>query len=281
MSFLVKSNLQAMKVVTVSECFDDVDGEMRYLFTKVLFKIDDLLFQGRSRDRLRSDDLSAVDPESITHIVPIPSETFCPPYPAGCVQALNPTAVAYHIKKPSLVAYEEGSKLDELVLRELAACEILREHSHPNVAQYHGCQVSNGRIIGLCFTRYRHSLQDMVNPDHLNKNAFLSSSRRLTMESIDRYVAGIESGLRHIHSLGLVHNDINPSNVMFDSDDIPVIIDFDSCSHAGESLSGVKQTFGWHDPDVQISTPDGDLAALAEIRVWLTASTQDEFCFKC
>lgn len=55
----------------------------------------------------------------------------------------------------------------------------------------------------------------------------------------DLCLQGIESGIRHMHSLGLVHNDINPSNIMIDSADRPVIIDFDSCKQEGEKL-GVK-----------------------------------------
>ena len=47
----------------------------------------------------------------------------------------------------------------------------------------------------------------------------------------------VESGIRHLHSLGLIHNDINPSNIMLDGE-IP-IIDFGSCQREGESLEGI------------------------------------------
>ncbi|KAK0639796.1 hypothetical protein B0T16DRAFT_463433 [Cercophora newfieldiana] len=59
--------------------------------------------------------------------------------------------------------------------------------------------------------------------------------------------AGIESGIEHLHSLGLVNNDINPKNVMLDGD----------------------RTYKWYDENVQLSVLKNDLDALAEIRAWL------------
>ncbi|KAG6245556.1 hypothetical protein E4U23_005282 [Claviceps purpurea] len=44
----------------------------------------------------------------------------------------------------------------------------------------------------------------------------------------DLCLEGIERDVRHLHSLGIVHNDISPANIMFDELDRPVIIDFDS-----------------------------------------------------
>jgi serine/threonine protein kinase len=43
----------------------------------------------------------------------------------------------------------------------------------------------------------------------------------------DKCWNGIKDGVEHLHSLGIIHNDLNPRNVMLDSEDTPVIIDFD------------------------------------------------------
>lgn len=39
---------------------------------------------------------------------------------------------------------------------------------------------------------------------------------------------GILAAIKHLHSLGTVHNDINPANIMLDEDDTLNLIDFDS-----------------------------------------------------
>ncbi|SJL04266.1 uncharacterized protein ARMOST_07627 [Armillaria ostoyae] len=46
----------------------------------------------------------------------------------------------------------------------------------------------------------------------------------------------LDQGIKHIHGLGLIHNDINPNNIMLDADGTLVIIDFDSCRRAGELM---------------------------------------------
>jgi len=65
-----------------------------------------------------------------------------------------------------------------------------------------------------------------VNPGHLSKDDFCRGART---PRIDHYLEGIASGVGHMHSLGLIHNDIDPSNIMITEDDSPVVIDFDSC----------------------------------------------------
>lgn len=95
----------------------------------------------------------------------------------------------------------------------------------------------------------------------------------------DDCLNGVEKGIVHLHSLGLIHNDINPSNIMFD-EDVPVIIDFDSCRPVGQSLEGVGRTFEWYDESVQYSLPSNDLDALDEIREWLGDNDMKRFKFK-
>jgi serine/threonine protein kinase len=95
-------------------------------------------------------------------------------------------------------------------------------------------------------------------------------------------LSGILAGIRRLHSLGLVHNDITPSNIMFDDDGTPVLIDFDSCRQVGELLrhTETKRTHEWHDPDVKTALEKNDLDAFAEVQTWLFGSTADEFLFK-
>jgi len=52
----------------------------------------------------------------------------------------------------------------------------------------------------------------------------------------DLVLRGIQEGIQHLHSLGLIHCDINPANIVMDEGDTPVIVDFDSCRRKGEEL---------------------------------------------
>ena len=95
-------------------------------------------------------------------------------------------------------------------------------------------------------------------------------------------LGGILEGIRHLHSLGLVHNDITPSNIMLDDDGTLVLINFYSCRKVGELLreTKTKRTHGWHDPDVKTASEKNDLDAFSELQTWLFRSSVDEFQFK-
>ncbi|KAH8726970.1 hypothetical protein GQ44DRAFT_613081, partial [Phaeosphaeriaceae sp. PMI808] len=103
-------------------------------------------------------------------------------------------------------------------------------HPHSNVVQYLVWVVKNGRIKGFCFPKYSTTLSQMLkNKTRFDKSWFLH---------------GIEVGVRHIHGSGLVHDDLNPSNVMIDGDSA-VIIDFGSCKKEGDRLGSMTGTYGW------------------------------------
>lgn len=58
------------------------------------------------------------------------------------------------------------------------------------------------------------------------------------------FLEGIKAGIQHLHALRLVHNGINPSNIIVDEHDQPIIIDFDTYDHHGEKL-GPKGRYIW------------------------------------
>ena len=107
------------------------------------------------------------------------------------------------------------------------------KHPHPNVATYHGWVVEGGRIVGLAFTKYNLTL----------------CQRWKTLPPLkkEKTLKGIENGIRHLHSLGYVHNDIDIENVMFGDDDVPVINDFDWCWKEGEGRGMKGETHNWYD----------------------------------
>lgn len=266
-----------MELLNAGECFELVDGRPKFSYTQVLFVRDGITYDAKSPDRnLRP----GICPNNLQDIKPIPTEAYRRPLlPPG--STLAPEGLGYYIKQPNLSSFGGNVDLGSLVLQELATCEVLRKHPHPNMAIYYGCVASGGRVTGLCFERYPETLLHKVNPGCLNKTMFIQSNDRTSArEMASRYLPGIEAGLRHLHGLAIIHNDLTPANIAITKDDTPVIIDFDSSSAPGTSLGKTKRTHGWFDPDVCVSQESNDLDALAEIRVWLTASSGDKFQFK-
>lgn len=139
------------------------------------------------------------------------------------------------------------NSIAEDVLKEARVYELLMIHPHPNIATYLGCQVSGGVITGLCLEKYPRTPTKEVNPGALMKRALRNT--REARGDYSRVLTDIDSGIRYLHSLGLVHNDINPSNIMIDGDRA-IIIDFGSCRKIGESLKDVGRTYEWYDREM-------------------------------
>lgn len=161
---------------------------------------------------------------------------------------------------------------------EISNSKLLAKLKH---ATYYGYQETHGRVSGLCFKRYTASLLETVNPQRLNKVAFRTSGREIVKGNMQCGLQGLLAGIKHLHSLGLVHNDVNPANIML-GDDRLVLIDFDSCRSIGQSLrdTNTKRTPHWHDPSVEISLEKNDLDAFKELKIWLTGSLDDDFLFE-
>lgn len=265
-----------MEVLNSHECFTPVDGGIEFIYTQVIFRQDGITYCAKSANR-RVD--ATVSADSLKDIEPIHSTAYQPFLPSGCTIVLDSSDC--YIKQPNLTSFQGGLTLANRVLQDLSTCEVIRKHPHPNIAKYHGCMASDGRVTGLCFTRYAENLMGKLNPGHLNKSMFiLSEECTAARKMATRYLAGIKEGVQHLHSLGIVHNDLNPANIMITEDDTPVIIDFDSSSAPGTSLEQTKRTHGWFDWDVRVSQESNDLDALEELRVWLAGSSPEEFRFR-
>ncbi|KAL2828623.1 kinase-like protein [Aspergillus pseudoustus] len=258
-----------MEIVQKNEAFKRIDGKMKFSYVQVFVLQAGKLYTGKWMNRL---DLPKTL-EDLQEVKQIPTEDTGP--------EVNTAWSAVYIKIPSLLTYINGN-LEKQIAREVETCELLRKNPHPNIATYYGYNETHGRVSGLCFKQYTATLLEAVNPSHLGKVAFLLSPRELVREHIISGLEGIMAAIKHLHSLGLVHNDINPANVMIDDDGTLVLIDFDSCRYIGEPLreTETKRTHHWHDPCVEISLEKNDLDAFDELQVWLTGSAVDEFLFE-
>ena len=182
----------------------------------------------------------------------IPKEDLWPPFTDHLTLAPHPLPNDIFLKKPSLIGLGLGTgpKPREILLHEAHMCEILRRYLHPNIASYLGCVRDEG------FVRYKETLSDRLR----------GRNRPLNLRSC---LKGVKSGLDHLHDLGLNH--INPANIMLDKEDVPIIIDFDSCQREGDLSFGIG-TPGWTNGSV---TGISEVYHSAPIRaVWLEYPTE-------
>ncbi|KAL3493473.1 kinase-like protein [Aspergillus germanicus] len=257
-----------MEVIQKHEAFKRSDGKMQFAYVDVYVQQDGVLYSGKWMNRFKTPKML----EDLQEVKQVPTVDRGPE-----VQGRAWSAV--YIKTPSLPSFAYKN-LEEQMIYEVEACEILRKNPHPNIATYYGHQETNGRVSGLCFKRYPSRLLEAVNPGYWNKVAFRASARDLVTEDMKRNLPGILAAIKHLHSLGLVHNDINPENIMIGEDGTFILIDFGSCRPIGESLRTAGRTYHWYDHSVGISLEQNDLDAFHEVQTWLTGSVDEEFLFE-
>ena len=153
-------------------------------------------------------------------------------------------------------------RIKDIVLREIKTCEILRRHPHPNVCLYKGVDYDKHfEVTGLLFDRYDATLRDFV----LDRQRF----------DVRKCLQDIREGIAHMHSLGLVHCDIKPSNIFVNIKDQRFVIgDFDSTHKVGARLEIKWGTAGWTPKAVQTAgraTFEIDLYAFDMLKAWIKA----------
>ncbi|KAH7303326.1 hypothetical protein B0I35DRAFT_365130 [Stachybotrys elegans] len=262
-----------MEIVQSNEAFKRVDGKFQFQYMQGFIRIDKCLYVAKWNNRTGP-------PVGLYDQYPVITEDRGPKIEPDWTLAKG---YGCHIKTPSLLAFAEEPRLEELIRREIVMCDVLKQNPHPNIARYFGCLVTRGRVSGLCFEKYIHTLGTKANPRNLHKVAFLQSGRPFVDDSMRQSFSKLKSAVTHLHSLNIVHNDITPANIMLGENGM-VLMDFDSCRWAGEDLRsesglGTKRTYGWHDPAVTVSLPKNDLDALAEMETWLFGESADDFLF--
>ncbi|KAJ5372467.1 hypothetical protein N7517_004473 [Penicillium concentricum] len=259
-----------MYVLEYSEDFGGPEDDFAFQKTTIVYEMSGSIYRASSRKRyaskeeIRFSDMFSTNKVQGALIFPEFSDKF--------TKAERPLDCStWYLKKPSLSPYspQYPALIRETWIEEVKICELLKKNPHPNIAQYHGCAVvHDGSIRGIYFTKYDDTL--------MAKN-FAYERRGADRDEIDRWVDGIGPGLKHLHGLGIVHNDINPCNIMFQGE-TPVVIDFDSARPHGHDLSLVKRTHGWHNEKANAALPMNDVAGLLEIQFWLLGEV-DQFQF--
>jgi hypothetical protein len=150
--------------------------------------------------------------EFAASLEPIPDQYIYPKLPTDSAVTVAPDDIdesAAFIKRTGVTRYDPVDMLapgnggkDHLL--EVLRLETLSKRPHPYLVPYIGCRVLHGRIRNIVLERLEWTLLDYAHevPDkfaQINKEAFL---------------AGVESAVKYMRSLGLAHNDISPKNGM-------------------------------------------------------------------
>ncbi|KAG6310819.1 hypothetical protein E4U44_005039 [Claviceps purpurea] len=245
-----------MEVYKFNEIIIGEDGESEFGFTKIIIRgPNGDLYYAETEDRFKTS--SEIDIDNLD-LISIDTDACWPIYSARLLRAPSTVSSDSHVKEPNLMLYRNDPKetpLSNHMLHEIEAYELLRQHPHPNIVEYRGCVVSDGRITGICLAKYKMTLLErMAESTPFNKDLFLE---------------GIERGIRHLHSLGIVHNDINPYNIMFDELDRAIIIDFDSWQKNGQEFGRSKGTSGWMIEGAEYSLFENDIFGLSKMQEYI------------
>jgi hypothetical protein len=250
---------------SLQEVFYDSDGTASpiFFYTSITALVKGSAFAGRSPQRM--DEIDEI--EVLNLLRPVPLENINPLIPDGftrvALDAVTHNKDDYYLKAPSFM-YEDSEPgrtfVADCLLNEAKVLEQLRGHPHPHIAQYFGCVIKEGRITQICLKRYQFSLADYA-------------ERSLSQQQRQDIYEGVVAAVKHLHSLGLAHNDICPHNVCVDNEGRPAIVDFDSCLPFGEKLlKGVAaDAYGGN----QVSAAENDLQGLEDFKEFLD-SLDDE-----
>lgn len=155
--------------------------------------------------------------------------------------------------------------------QEVSRCEVIAARPHPNLARYLGVQTMDvageERVVRIAYQRYSMDL-----------HRFVMLRRYLRPHHIGPIMTGLLKGMRHLHSIGLVHCDLRPMNVFVSIErerdrngDVVlkevVIGDFDASIPIGDTVSLKRASTDWWPEEA------GDWGMEAE--AWI-----DEWCLE-
>ncbi|KAF9008444.1 kinase-like domain-containing protein [Cyathus striatus] len=212
--------------------------ENGFLYLTVAWKEGDAFYIGKHYENVvtvNEEELSELQGSSV------PRDHIQAPWSTTYTEAPNPLPEDVYIKNPIGISFYEGTPvLPKLVSSEITIFENILKNPHRNVCTYYGCIRDGDYVGGVVLEKYRRTLENLMDSNPIIGSNIETQTTPFNPEAI---LTGIRQGLDHIHSLGLVHDDINPRNIMIDDDGEPVIIDFNSCMLPGELSRG--GTPGW------------------------------------
>jgi len=226
----------------------DDDGNLEFSYYTFSFVTKEhTVYCGRSSVRKLT--LQAVN-ESLN---PVADKDVYPEAPLHTTRVTT-TDTGFFIKGPALTFYDElggSEKIAQSLLQEAEMLEQIERNPHPNLIRYYGCQVHRGRIVGLVLERYPCTLEEHIRSGSGDVGLELGFNE-------------LKSGVMHLHSIGLAHNDIKASNIMVNTDNTWILVDMGSCRPFGQDLIMAGN------PRWETSSQQHDEDALSELWIWLT-----------
>ena len=125
----------------------------------------------------------------------------------------------------------EGERAEFLRGRFLAEGRVLARLEHPNLVKVHDCGFDEA--TGAAYITMDLVLSADGEPRTL---ADLHARHEIDEEKLFRWYADIASALSYIHSQGIVHRDVKPSNVLVAADGRAVLADFGVSRFCDEGL---------------------------------------------
>ncbi|KAI0317861.1 hypothetical protein OF83DRAFT_1171622 [Amylostereum chailletii] len=161
---------------------------------------------------------------------PLPRNHLFPPWKSDTTHSPMPIPSDACIKGQDISDYDPSMTPAPAAAlsAEVELLEFLRVHPHPNVVHFYGCIRIGDLLTSACLRRNKCTLECAM-----NGNMFLSS-RRVTR--------GIRAALKHLHSLGIAHGNLNVANTMLSDTGDPVVINFErACRRAQTPYSGREE----------------------------------------
>lgn len=218
---------------------------------------DDIAYKGR----LQGKPHEATDEAIEACLRRILDEHAFPLLPAGAlVYDGDLAAPSIFIKRPYVGDFNfeaPDNSIADLMMGEIHMLEEVQQQPHPNVMRYHGCVARRGRVVGLALGRLPQEIANILRLTEDTPPLVPEATKR-------RWVADIAAGLKHLHRIGLAHNDVEDKNIMLDDEGKAVLIDFDCCAAFGKGLIKAR-LHSWEGAEQYVSHPRNDWHALEEL----------------
>ncbi|KAI5364129.1 putative protein kinase [Septoria linicola] len=207
---------------SLREIWNEDGGTPDFECTLITAFVDGNAYAGRAERRIEEMD----DVDVIQYLEPVPEENIFPVMSKDFTPAPAFHMSDHYLKAPQFT-YEDSRPgktfVADCMYTEAFVLEHLKKHPHPSIVEYYGCVLKGNRITHLCLKRCYCNLAEYAEVG-------------LSEEEQARLLEQVQDGLKHLHSLGLAHNDINPGNICVDSTGNAMIVDFDSCAPLGKTL---------------------------------------------
>ena len=241
----------AREIIEVADMWDGLGDEERFKATVIIWKEGSNFYRSEVPERVDKKD---IDLDSLTRSSKELDMSLFRGIWKPSLSEVPPSLLAdAYIKTPSLL--DEQTKDfrpgDHLVFEAEILEFIKGKGGHSNVCEFYGCVREGSFVTGLALKKYPRSLGDLMK----ESKPEIDYRRKLH--------DGILDGIKFIHDLGLVHNDLNPNNIMIDEDGRAVIIDFDTYSRVGDNSAERCGTFPWsryYDLEAKAKVNDDEFA---------------------